>query len=230
MITSKDAQLCWLLRKLLLPKSLRFTTTISNMRLQVNQLVNILIKTSDHWEIQITIDADLLCTNMEKCQRKVIQIHTMCTLFSQKPSLINQFNLLMMVQLQMIAYKVTLVTAGWSVLCLCSQLEMNFWPVEEQVWNMITIWLLIKKLHPFYLKVFTHQFSKNSERSVYTSLDSLRTSLGFTLLLMRGYQLAKLPIFQSLVDAEIFMKSGSQLLRKHMLKCMDVMKISPLDM
>jgi hypothetical protein len=57
------------------------------------------------------------------------------------------------------------------------------------------------------------------------SSESLKTSLGFMSLLMRDFQSAKQPIYQSLVDAEIYMKSGSQLLRKLMPKFMDVMKI-----
>jgi len=170
MTISKDAQLCWLLRKLLLPKFLRFITNTNNMLLQDNQFLNILIKTSDHKEIPISIDADSPCTNTVKCQRKVFQIQKTSSLLSQIPlsQRASEFNSLMMVQVQMIASKVTLEIAGWSVLCPSLQLEMNFLLVEEQVWNMITIWLLIKKLLPFYLKVFIHQFSKNSERLVFT--------------------------------------------------------------
>lgn len=195
------------------------------MLLQVNQFLNSLIKTLDHKENLIMIDADSPCTKTEKCQRKVFQILMMLSLLSQILSLTNLSNSLMMVQLQMIASKETLVTAGWSVLCQYLLLEMSFLLEEEQEWNMITIWLLIRKLLPFYLKVSTHLFSKNSGRLVYMSSESLKTSLGFMSLLMRDFQSAKQPIYQSLVDAEIYMKSGSQLLRKLMPKFMDVMKI-----
>ena len=200
------------------------------MLLRDNQFQNSLIKISDHKEIQIMIDADLLFTRLVRCQRKVYQILMMLSLLFQILIVISQFNLLMMVLLLMIAFKEILVIAGWFQQCLSLQLEMNSLLEEEPVWNMMKIWSSIKKLLQFFPRVCIHQFSKNSERLVFTSLEFSKTLLGFTLLLMKEYQLAKRPNYQFSVVAEILMKFGYQLLKKHMQRFMVATRISSQDM
>ena len=188
MTISKTVQPCWHLKKLLWLKPIQFIKLINWKQLKVKTQENSWMLILVHKDNLMLIETDSRCIKTVKCQWRVFQNHQTLSGFTQRPIARSQSNSLTMVLLHLIAFKEISVTAGWSVPWACSPQETSSSLVVELEWNWIQIWSSIKKSHRFYQKVYILLFSIDIGKLVCMWSEFSKTSLGFTLSLMKGFQ------------------------------------------
>ena len=233
MTISKVVQPCWHQRKLHLLKSIKSIRHTSRRKQKDKKSGLTLMLILDQEEHPILRDASFQCIRLVRFQGKDMLTQKMFNGCMLKSITKIKFSLLTMVSHQMIAFKVILVTAGWSVPCQFLLQEMSSSQVVDKAWSTTTTWSSIKRLLPSYQKVYIHRSSISTERLASTSSGFSRTSLGYMLSLMKEFQSTWNQLIpketnyrqdQSLVDADHHTNFGCLLSRKLMLKCMDAMK------